>query len=560
MDKFSEDRDTECSRPRKVARKSPLLAYYRPALSFREIKLEKSVADCWGPPSCADALDDDETPAVTKHYSMHVDSTPNLYISNQTRILRFTHAGACTILCDGLEPHHIIPNCMTDGEVVILRKDKLKLLKVSGQTGETEVIIERQPCSPLCGPDVYIDKMGAVSVAHHPVPQKLELLSGDKCKVNRGQVRASVEGGRGKVVSFDANSYLTAGPDGYIYFSSRTCIYRWDPEEKVVESVAGHPKLPGQRDGFGADARFTHLKRPVLTKEHAYVRENDNRFCRIDLKTFEVRTLELRGIDFRTITTYGIMKEGNRMFVLCGDPFRIYEATTCDVAASTFTKDMESIDWSRSTPSGLDTRNPVDLKAEDDVVLRVDGRVLMARSPYFRRLLSPESNFREGQQSSENEPIVLRGVSSRALRSVLHYIHTDAFEPVSKEELERIAEDKVNDWAMFALDVQKLADRFLIPRLQKLCEMFIVASIRPATVLSVWCAIHENSMTGKGLILEKAIAQYVEDNWTTIRDGYPETLRMVVERQGQLALQLLLSAQSMRCVVAPECEENEGCA
>eukprot|EP00397_Hematodinium_sp_SG-2012_P002118 GEMP01002124.1.p1 GENE.GEMP01002124.1~~GEMP01002124.1.p1 ORF type:complete len:538 (+),score=62.12 GEMP01002124.1:74-1687(+) len=534
---------------RKIPRRSPLLSYYRPALAFRQIPIED--VD-WGPTDLEDG--------PQRHFSMHVDSASHLYVSNQSRILRFSPNGSYKVLCEDLEQHHIIPNCITDSDVVILKKDKTKLLRVNGKTGETEVIVERQPNAPLCGPDVYLDDSDSLSVVHHPVPQKLELLTSERSKF-RGQVRAAVEGGRGKIVSFDANSYLTAGPDGYVYFSSRTCVYRWDPDEKVVESVAGHPKCAGQRDGYGADARFTHLKRPVLTMHHAYVRENDNRFCRIDLKTFEVRTLELRGVDFRAITTYGVMREGQRMFVLCGDPFRLYGAPTWDVTASTFSKDMMSINWCRSIDEAVDTsRNPVDLKTDDNVILRADGRVLMARSPYFRQLLSPESNFREAKLCSNHEPITLRGVCSRALRSVLYYLHTDSFEPVPLQDLEQISDEKIIEWATFALEVQRLADRFLLPRLQKLCEMFIVATVRPATVLYLWCAIHDNNMTGKGLVLEKAIARFVEDHWVTIRDNHPNTLRMVVERQGALAVQLLMFAQRLRCSVQSDFEDTEVCA
>eukprot|EP00439_Symbiodinium_sp_Y106_P079706 s89_g18.t1 len=178
---------------------------------------------------------------------------------------------------------------------------------------------------------------------------------------------------------------LTA-QDGNVYFSSKTCVYRWNTEDRTVECIAGHPKMAGRRDGFASDARFTHLKRPVLTKRFAYVRENDNRFCRINLETFEVSTLHLRlpGIQTDGIETYGVTPDGRMMFLIYTVPFRIFTAETTDALESTFCSDMRRVDWTDGSGARVDVEF---VAGRDRRVFRADGRILEARSAYFRSML-----------------------------------------------------------------------------------------------------------------------------------------------------------------------------
>merc|ERR1719382_1715157 len=75
-------------------------------LHFRELELDPVQ---WPPNAEADKL------------SAHADSAHNLYVSDTSRIIRFSPDGSHKLISDALEPHHIVPNSSTD-HVVLLRK------------------------------------------------------------------------------------------------------------------------------------------------------------------------------------------------------------------------------------------------------------------------------------------------------------------------------------------------------------------------------------------------------------------------------------------------------
>lgn len=108
----------------------------------------------------------------------------------------------------------------------------------------------------------------------------------------------------------------------------------------TVEIIAGHVRQASQRDGFGPDARFCHLKRPVYSYGSLFIREQDNRFCRVHLSNYKVETLDMKNVDPKKIVTYGVSRDGDRLFVICSPPFRVFVARTQDVTASTLASDM----------------------------------------------------------------------------------------------------------------------------------------------------------------------------------------------------------------------------
>merc|ERR1712046_283067 len=103
------------------------------------------------------------------------------------------------------------------------------------------------------------------------------------------------------------------------------------------------------------------------------------------------------------------------MFLIFTVPFRIFVAETVTASESTFSSDMRHVDWTGA--SGI--RLHVELRAgKDRRTYRADGRILQARSTYFRSMLS--GGMREA--SSNDVPIDLgEDVSGEALRSMLHF-------------------------------------------------------------------------------------------------------------------------------------------
>jgi len=496
---------------------SQLVTGLRPELQFHELEIDR-VAGCgvqWS------------SRVDSEKFSAHADAAHNLYVSDTSRIVCFGRDGSCRSVVSGIEPHHIVPNGTADYVVILRKSDKQKLCKVCPD-GSVDTILETS--TPLYGPDVCPNG----DVVHHPSTSRLERRS------SSGELTASIEGGRGRVISFEANSYLTSGQDGHVYFSSKTCVYRWNHQERTVECIAGHPKASGRRDGFGTDARFTHLKRPVLTRRFAYVRESDNRFCRVDLETFEVSTLQLRGIDPSAIETYGVTPDGRMMFLIFTVPFRIYLAETTDALESTFCTDMHRVDWTGA--SGV--RVHVEFIAgRDRQVYRADGRILEARSSYFRSMLS--GGMRE---ASDSEPIDLgEDVSGEALRSLLHFLHTDHFELVTPpSQVLTMTDEEALRYAKLALEVHTLADRFLLPRLARLCEVFLSDfALRASIVLPMLANITAPRRPSLAN-LEAACWEFLEDNWKEIVQNHNSALQELVEQGHPLAVELLQASSGVK--------------
>jgi|Transcript_74682 hypothetical protein len=464
----------------------------------------------------------------SEKFSAHADSAHNLYVSDTSKIVCFGRDGSYQPVVSGIEPHHIVPNGTADYVVILRKSDKQKLCKV-GPNGSVDTILETS--TPLYGPDVCPNG----DVVHHPSTSRLERRS-----CSTGELAASIEGGRGKVISFEANSYLTSGQDGHVYFSSKTCVYRWNHTERTVECIAGHPKASGRRDGFGTDARFTHLKRPVLTRRFAYVRESDNRFCRVDLETFEVATLQFRGVDPGGIETYGVTPDGRMMFLIFTVPFRIFTADTTDSLESTFCSDMRRVDWTGASGARVHVEF---IAGRERRVFRADGRILAARSAYFRSMLS--GGMRE---ASTGAPIELgEEVQGEALHAVLHFLHTDHFEPCTPpSRVLDMPDEEVLRVAKFALEVHTLADRFILPRLARLCEVFLADfALRVSIVLPMLAHIispRRHSLAN----LESACWEFLEDNWKDVVTLHSSALQELVEQGHPLALELLQASSGVK--------------
>lgn len=512
-------RDARPLPPAKRARQS----FLKPVFEFKEHKIDQVQ---W------------TSRTDSEKFSAHADSAHNLFVSDTSQIVCFKRDGAYTSVISGIEPHHIVPNGTADFVVILRKSDKQKLCKVTPD-GRIETILEST--APLYGPDVCPNG----DVVHHPSTSRLERRS------PRGELTASIEGGRGKVISFEANSYLTAGQDGHVYFSSKTCVYRWNSAEKTVECIAGHPKSAGKRDGFGSDARFTHLKRPVLTHRFAFVRESCNRFCRIDLSTFEVETIELQGIESRAVETYGVTPDGRMMFVIFAAPFRIFTAETSDLLASTFLSDIGGIDWAGGAGGGRIIEFRV---GKDAQVLCADGRILEARSVYFRSMLC--SGMRETHEDAG--PIDLgTDVSASALQALLHFLYTDHFEPMSQPgRLPEMSDEEILRYAKFALEVHMLADRFVLPRLARLCEVFLVEhALRASLVLPLLANITEPRRSSLASF-ETACWDFIEDNWKSIISNHEASVKELIEQGHPLAVELLEGATSICRRPAKRLEED----
>merc|ERR1719277_1227758 len=156
----------------------------KPELNFKELEIDQVQ---W------------TTRVDSEKFSAHADSAHNLYVSDTTHIVCFGPDGSYRPVVSGIEPHHIVPNGTADYVVILRKSDKQKLCRVSPD-GSVSTILETS--TPLYGPDVCSNG----DVVHHPSTSRLERRSS-----STGELTASIEGGRGRVISFEANSYLTSG-------------------------------------------------------------------------------------------------------------------------------------------------------------------------------------------------------------------------------------------------------------------------------------------------------------------------------------------------------------
>merc|ERR1712190_77087 len=133
-------------------------------------------------------------------------------------------------------------------------------------------------------------------------------------------------------------------------------------------------------------------------------------------------------------------------------------------------------DWTGT--SGV--RMQVELVAgRDRRIFQADGRILEARSAYFRSMLS--GGMRE---ASDAAPIDL------------------------DEDVLRLAK--------FALEVHMLADRFLLPRLARLCEVFLSDfALRASIVLPMLASITSPRRPSLGN-LEAACWEFLKEHWKHI--------------------------------------------
>ncbi|CAK0819150.1 unnamed protein product, partial [Prorocentrum cordatum] len=95
-------------------------------------------------------------------------------------------------------------------------------------------------------------------------------------------------------------------------------------------------------------------------------------------------------------------------------------------------------------------------------------------------------------ESSPGQPVDLGGdVGGEALEAVLHFLHTDHFDPVSPpSRVLDMSDAEALRLARLTLEVHSLADRFCLPRLGRLCEVFLSDfALRPAIVVPILASV-----------------------------------------------------------------------
>jgi hypothetical protein len=320
-------------------------------------------------------------------------------------------------------------------------------------------------------------------------------------------------------------------------------------------TIAGSQGKPGCRDGHGADARFHHLKAPNQHDDTSIVvrdiqPDGKSRICRVDLATYEVSTLKIRGIEDLNVAHFSCVFPNLLLLTNDGVLYQANLSETEDIYASSFGTDMAAVDWS-------EPMQEVKFKLSDGATVRADRRVLRARSGYFAAMLDPERGFKESQGTVD---LVGKHTDAEALRAVLRYLTTDEFDvPVHGKQSSR-KRDSVEtdgdsaevesrnaiflDQALFCLRVVQLADQYQLPRLVGLAEAFIVRVALPGREALVLPLLEASF--GTGCAVEEACWDAFRKRAASVVAALgQEELARLMARAPQLGARLLLELARM---------------
>jgi len=201
---------------------------------------------------------------------------------------------------------------------------------------------------------------------------------------------------------------------------------------------------------------------------------------------------------------------------------------------------MQRVDWTGNSGARVHVEF---IAGKDRRVYRADGRILEARSAYFRSMLS--GGMRE---TTNGAPIDLgEDVAGEALHALLHFLHTDHFEPATPpSRVFDMRDEEVLKLARFVLDVHMLADRFLLPRLARLCEVFLSDfALRASIVLPMLATITAPRRVSLAN-LEAACWDFLEENWKDIVQFHNSALQELVDQGHPLAVELLQASSGVK--------------
>jgi hypothetical protein len=356
-----------------------------------------------------------------------------------------------------------------------------------------------------------------------------------------------------------SRSWMISTSGNEIITTKHDTIEKVDLRTRIACTIAGSTGKPGYKDGHGADARFHHLKAPNQHDENRIIvrdiqPDGSSRICRVDLATYEVCTLRIRGIEDVKVAHFSCVFPN---LLLISEEGVLYQANLSeaeDVHASTFRTDMAAVDWSEPVQE-------IQFRLSDGPTVRADGRVLCARSQYFAAMLDPDRGFKESQGIVD---LVGTHADADALRAVLKYLSTDEFDIVKQPQPQHKQRGQPEsdgrseaanstragtgsaylEQAIFCLHVAQLADQYQLPRLAGLAEAFVVRVALPDRDDLVLPLLEASF--GTGCAVEEACWEAFRKRAVAIVNAMgQDSLATLVARSPQLGAQLVLSLARM---------------
>ncbi|CAL1163241.1 unnamed protein product [Cladocopium goreaui] len=273
-------------------------------------------------------------------------------------------------------------------------------------------------------------------------------------------------------------------------------VYMLSFESYETSVIAGDLQHWGTTDGVGPLARFWHLKRPMVSNRHLFMRTEGPavyqwRQCCVDLKTLEVKTV------------YVVQNQGQalQLFVasLEGDEVQPTYRQFC------------GIDLAEAV-STVVFRLPFNKR------LQIDRRILVARSHHFREILSVDQNLSEIDLSKE------AAADLASFTVLLRFLMTDRWDATSSH----VEPD-------LAFNVRHLAKTFRLPRLMLLAEGHLQQQLSGQTVLNIL-----GRVIGSGSTLEKACWSLLTLEREAILKQSQAQIETIVKEHPELAMKLIL--------------------
>lgn len=338
---------------------------------------------------------------------------------------------------------------------------------------------------------------------------------------------------------FGIPGFVVTSPRGDEIVCARgSQIWKVDLRTRRRLLIAGQEER-GCCDGYGTDAQFYDLRSPCKHgNSHILIRDEQpdstSRWCRVDLATHEVTTVEILGLQKMLLA--GVAYEYPHLFAVTQDGAFFHSDLSEDATASTFSEDMARLDWSQPIEA--------EFKLPSGVTIRADRRILCARSKYFAAMLSAEHGLQESQG-----PVVdlsKSPVDVAAFRSVLVYLAQDELSFSPLEDLEVKAGSTEHEYetedilrcALFCLRVAVLADQYQLQRLVKLAEAFVLRVAIPGRDCLVLPLLDRTLETGSAV--ERACLEAVEMRLAAVltATGAEEVTR-ILSRSPRLGAKLL---------------------
>jgi len=279
-------------------------------------------------------------------------------------------------------------------------------------------------------------------------PQRLIILgNGERCilatELDPDGMMGSTEAGHfdanGKCIAWSvacfAESFQSPANRSGVFDSFGHSVTAYFFEQRAAVFLAGSEDTPGCVDGVGTHARFGDLRLPTVNNKFLFVRMDGAetwqwRLARLNLKTLQVQSVHVTGLDHSDLLNY------------CASDDYMFALKACPASKDEVYKLLlmrASLDESDPSPGLVEAVSSVDLRApvqavsfrlSDGTVLQVDRRILVARSEYFRRMLS--SGLRE-EHTNEIDLCADSDADEASLSVLLRFVLSDAWEGPHKD-------------------------------------------------------------------------------------------------------------------------------